>query len=78
MVSREEFNKVFKDTSKEGILNQFYYEHYELLRIKKEVREYINNHQLVFEMSSKKQIAYWFDMFYKELLEILDKAGDEK
>lgn len=73
MVSKEEFNKVFKDTSKEGILNQFYYEHYELLRIKKEVREYINNHQLVFEMSSKKQIAYWFDMFYKELLEILDK-----
>lgn len=40
----------------------------------KEVREYINNHQLVFEMSSKKQIAYWFDMFYKELLEILDKG----
>ena len=41
----------------------------------KEAREYINNHQLVFEISSKKQIAYWFDMFYKELLEILDKAG---
>ena len=40
----------------------------------KEVREYINNHQLVFELSSKKQIAYWFDMFYKELLQILDKG----
>ena len=30
MVSKEEFNKVFKDTSREGILNQFYYEHTEL------------------------------------------------
>ena len=30
MVSKEEFNKVFKDTSREGILNQFYYEHIEL------------------------------------------------
>ena len=37
--------------------------------------EYINNHQLVFELSSKKQISDWFDMFYKELLEILDKEN---
>lgn len=41
MVSKEEFNKVWKDSSRENILNQFYYEHYELFRIKKEVREYI-------------------------------------
>ena len=39
--------------------------------------EYINNHQLVFELSSKKQIAYWFDMFYKELLEILKGVDKE-
>lgn len=39
----------------------------------KEAREYIDNHQLVFELSSKKQIKEWFGMFYKELLEILDK-----
>lgn len=30
LYSKEEFNKVFKDTSREGILNQFYYEHIEL------------------------------------------------
>ncbi len=29
---KEDFNKVWKDTSREGILNQFYYEHYELLK----------------------------------------------
>lgn len=33
MVSKEEFNKVFKDTSREGILNQFYYEHIELRKM---------------------------------------------
>ena len=38
--------------------------------------EYIHNHQLVFELSSKKQIQYWFDMFYKDLLDILN-GGDE-
>ena len=41
MVSKEDFKKVWKDSSRESILNQFYYEHYELFRIKKEVREYI-------------------------------------
>ena len=33
MVSKEDFNKVFKDTSREGILNQFYYEHIELRKM---------------------------------------------
>ena len=28
--SKEEFNSIWKDTSKENILNQFYYEHIEL------------------------------------------------
>jgi len=37
--------------------------------------EYIHNHQLVFELSSKKQIQYWFDMFYEDLLNIL--KGDD-
>lgn len=31
MVSKEEFMKVWKDTSREGILNQFYYD-YKTLR----------------------------------------------
>ena len=42
----------------------------------KEVREYINNHQLVFELSSKKQIADWFNIFYKEVLKIMDKENN--
>ena len=41
MYSKEEFNKVWEGSSREDILNQFYYEHKELVRIKKEVRKYI-------------------------------------
>ena len=44
----------------------------------KEAIDYINNHQLEFELSSKKQIAEWFDMFYKEVLEILYKGIDKE
>lgn len=32
-MKKEEFNKIFKDTSREGILNQFYYEHIELRKM---------------------------------------------
>ena len=34
MITKQDFNKVWKDTSKEGVLNQFYYEHYELIKYK--------------------------------------------
>lgn len=44
----------------------------------KEAIDYINNHQLVFELSSKKEISKWCDMFYKELLEILYKGIDKE
>ena len=39
--------------------------------------EYIQNHQLVFELSSKKVISQWFDMFYKDTLNILNGRSDE-
>lgn len=47
MVSKEDFNKVWSETSKEGILNQFYYEHYELLDLQQRIDkaiEYIDKH----------------------------------
>lgn len=44
----------------------------------KEAIDYINNHQLVFELSNKKEISKWCDMFYKELLEILYKGIDKE
>ena len=39
MVTKEEFNKVWKDSSRKDILNQFYYEH---IAIRKAI-EYIEN-----------------------------------
>ena len=39
--------------------------------------KYIENHQLVFQDSSKKEIDEWFKMFYKELLNIL-KGSDKE
>ena len=41
MVTKEDFNKVWKDSTKEDILNQFYYEH---IAIRKAI-EYINHAQ---------------------------------
>lgn len=50
----------------------------QLENIRKEAIEYIHEHQLVFELSSKKQIQYWFDEFYRDLLNILNKGGNKQ
>lgn len=70
MVSKEDFKKVWINSSKENILNQFYYEHNELFRIKKEVREYIEN-----DMKLKDNFMIDEDGA-KRLLEILDKEKE--
>ena len=48
MISKEDFNKVWKDSSRESILNQFYYEHNDLRELLKEngnKEEVIKNYQ---------------------------------
>ena len=35
MISKEQFNEVWKDSSRESILNQFYYEHNELINLQR-------------------------------------------
>jgi len=69
MVSKEDFKKVWKDSSTENILNQFYYEHYELLRIKKEVREYI---EPLVELDNDIMLK---GKMLKPVLEILEKEN---
>ena len=39
MYSKEQFNWVWKDTSREGILNQFYYDHLEMEKYKNIINE---------------------------------------
>ena len=36
MITKEQFNEVWKDSSRESILNQFYYEHIELRKMLEE------------------------------------------
>ena len=46
MYSKEEFNKVWKDSTRESILNQFYYEHEDLqkyIKVLDKIKEYVNN-----------------------------------
>ena len=73
MINKEDFNKVWKDSTREEILNQFYYEHCDLrqmLNIIKEVRECINHYAIENEDYSK-----IYNDEEKELLEILDKES---
>lgn len=38
MISKEQFNEVWKDSSRESILNQFYYEHIELRKMLEKIK----------------------------------------
>lgn len=71
---RDEYIHLYESTLKDldiAVKNKI-----ELENIRKEAIEYINNHQLVFRLSSKKQIENWFDEFYKDLLNILNKGDN--
>ena len=75
MISKEDFNKVWKDSTREAILNQYYYDYIELRKVYsiiKEAREYIEEHELngnkISEMLCGSEIV--------ELKEILDKVGE--
>ena len=75
-----EFKKIWKDSDKESILNQFYNEHkelYEVYEVIKEVREYIEHENfkrnVLVGVSTKK---YTKDIL-NNVLEILDKVSDK-
>jgi hypothetical protein len=77
LVSKEDFNKVWKDSTREAILNQFYYDYIELRKVYsiiKEAREYINSNEFIgrIRLSSDNKQAI------NKLLEILDKVGENK
>ena len=61
MVSKEEFNKVWKDSDKESILNQFYYEHIEL-------RKMIDNFN---------ELEKWLDAEIKRINDIKEGKGSK-
>lgn len=76
MISKEDFNKVWKDSTREAILNQYYYDYIELRKVYsiiKEAREYIQDRY------DGEVLTHTFDKDnVKELLEILDKVEENK
>ena len=69
-MSKEEFNKVWKDTSRKGILNQFYYDYMYMQKLKKDINkaiEYVKEHRYY---------AHTIDI--DELLEILEGGEDNR
>lgn len=70
-VTKKEFNRVWKDTSKKGILNQFYYEHYDLLDLQQRID---NINKLLI-----KERNYHIEgsLEYKLIDEIIEKVNKE-
>lgn len=65
-MSKEEFNKVWKDTSREGILNQFYYDYMYMQKLKEDINkaiEYIKQNTIYNEE---------FPMLPKDIEELLE------
>ena len=81
MVSKKDFFWFWKDSLRESILNQFYYEHIELrkaLEIIEEARKYIEENRLYnYEYDEEELFEIITDKKAKaELLEILDKVKE--
>lgn len=86
MISKEDFNKVWKDSTREVILNQFYYDYIELRKVYsiiKEVREYhdncVNNLLDIEKIDEPQKLAYQVAYeIHKNYLEILERVNNDK
>jgi hypothetical protein len=74
MISKEDFNKLWKDSTREQILNQYYYDYIELRKVYsiiKEAREY-NEHLI-------RDAKYHLNEGHlKKMKKILDKVEENK
>lgn len=53
-MSKEKFNKVWKDTSREGILNQFYYDYKYMQKLKEDINKVLEDIKEYKEMGYSK------------------------
>ena len=78
-----DFKKIWKDSDKESILNQFYNEHkelYEVYEVIKEVRKLVKTRTrlIPFNEDGEGGGLELVDYDIKDLLEILDKVSDKE
>lgn len=76
-MTKEEFNKVWKDTSREGILNQFYYDYMYMQKLKEDINkaiEYIDEMCLC----SSGYFDYGDDLSPKHIVDILRGGEDNR
>lgn len=76
-MTKEEFNKVWKDTSREGILNQFYYDYMYMQKLKEDINKaikYIDDMCLC----SLGYSNYGDDLSPKHIVEILRGGEDNR
>lgn len=85
MVTKEDFNKVWKDSTREDILNQFYYEHNDLRELLKEngnkekvIIQLINNWNELEEFVKNKMLyAFKNEIgYYKEFLDKMEEIEE--
>lgn len=80
-VSKEDFLKVWKDSSREDILNQYYYDYKftrELCDKVNKAIEYINNHkEPLHHWFDEPDCDYWLATNPDDLLDILKDSDDE-
>lgn len=76
-MNKEEFNNIWKDTSREGILNQFYYDYMYMQKLKEDINkaiEYIDEMCLC----SSGYFDYGDDLSPKHIVDILRGGEDNR
>ena len=75
MYSKEEFNKVWKDSTRKSILNQFYYEHEDLqkyIKVIDKIKEYITTIDTDYAIGCWNKDEEFVDV-KKDILELLEE-----
>lgn len=75
MVTKEEFNKVWKDSTKEDILNQFYYEHIAIRKAIEYIKENTEEYRHDIDLKDKR-LNIHTTQFINNLLNILQNGSE--
>lgn len=78
-MTKEEFNKVWKDTSREGILNQFYYDYRYMQKLKEDINKVLEDIKEYKEMGYSKYDENEIEIeLIDKILETLDGGENNR